>query len=36
MRQKDLTGAISTIKAENLKAEVPRSIQDLLEEIRQG
>jgi TonB-linked SusC/RagA family outer membrane protein len=30
MRQKDLTGAISTIKAENLKAEVPRSIQDLL------
>ena len=30
MRQKDLTGAISTIKAEGLRAEVPRSIQDLL------
>ncbi len=30
MRQRDLTGAISTIKAEGLKAEVPRSIQDLL------
>ncbi len=30
MRQKDLTGAISTIKAEGLKSEAPRSIQDLL------
>lgn len=30
MRQKDLTGAISTIKAEELKVESPRSIQDLL------
>jgi TonB-linked SusC/RagA family outer membrane protein len=30
MRQRDLTGAISTIKAEALKAESPRSIQDLL------
>lgn len=30
MRQKDLTGAISTIKTEALKAESPRSIQDLL------
>lgn len=30
MRQRDLTGAISSIKAEGLKAEVPRSIQDLL------
>ena len=30
MRQKDLTGAISTIRAEELKAEAPRSIQDLL------
>ena len=30
MRQKDLTGAISTIKAETLKSESPRSVQDLL------
>jgi len=30
MRQRDLTGAISTIKAEALKAESPRSVQDLL------
>src|SRR5699024_2145348 len=30
MRQKDLTGAISTINAEELKAESPRSVQDLL------
>jgi hypothetical protein len=30
MKQKDLTGAISTIKTDGLKAESPRSIQDLL------
>src|SRR5690625_1536921 len=30
MRQKDLTGAISTINAEDLKVESPRSVQDLL------
>ncbi|WP_019540246.1 SusC/RagA family TonB-linked outer membrane protein [Proteiniphilum acetatigenes] len=30
MRQKDLTGAISTIRTEALKAESPRSVQDLL------
>ena len=28
MRQRDLTGAISTIKAEALKAESPRSVQE--------
>lgn len=30
MRQRDLTGAISTIKTESLVAENPRSVQDLL------
>src|SRR5690625_3231040 len=30
MSQKDLTGAISTINAEDLKVESPRSVQDLL------
>ena len=30
MKQKDLTGAISTIKTEALQAESPRSVQDLL------
>ncbi len=30
MKQSDLTGAISTIKTEELQAESPRSVQDLL------
>lgn len=29
-KKKDLTGAISTVKAENLEKETPRSVQDLL------
>lgn len=29
-RRRDLTGAIATIRAENLQAEAPRSIQDML------
>jgi len=29
-KKKDLTGAISTIKAENLAAQAPRNVQDLL------
>ena len=29
-KKKDLTGAISTVKAENMEKETPRSVQDLL------
>ena len=29
-KKRDLTGAISTVKAESLEKETPRSVQDLL------